>query len=93
MLRQVYNCRCTDRKIDIPRALRQAKSFIEERNHSGMSGVDLLSGKDMIGRISERCQKRFSSSLNAMAVCRAMSVTEVDIEVINAIKTICGARI
>lgn len=58
----------------------------------GLTAMDLLSGKEMLGRISETCQKRYGSSFNAMAVCRAMTEAEVNSEMLNAIKTVCGVR-
>ena len=69
-----------------------AKSFIAERMSSGLTSFDMLSGKDILGRISEHCQKCYGSSFNPMAICRAMKESEVDVEIVNVIKAICNVR-
>ena len=68
--------------------LRRAKIYIASRKNSGLRDMDLVSGKAVFSASSEIINKRYGTSLNAMAACRVLKLSECDNELIDFIKSI-----
>jgi hypothetical protein len=75
-----------DRKLALPTAMRRARKYLADRRVEGATIIDLISGKQVLSRISARTKEEFGVSFGPISICRAMAVSRVHPEIQEVLK-------
>jgi hypothetical protein len=70
-----------DRKLALPTVMRKARKYLAERQEQGATVIDLVSGKQVLSRMSARSKEEFGVSFGPISICRAMSTNRVHPEI------------
>ena len=79
-------------RIEPKTAVKRAKEYVGGRIAEGERIRDLAGGKEMISRLSGKCQEAFSISFNALAICKSCYVHEIDAELIDLINGLAAPK-
>jgi DNA-binding TFAR19-related protein (PDSD5 family) len=79
-----------DRKLGAGGANKLAREYIDKRWKSFDSRLSIVSGKEVITRVSKWSQDQYGVSLNASAIARQIRLEEIPNEVIAVIEAIEG---
>ncbi len=78
----------SNKRLAVPTALKEARSFIATRKSVGMNDVDLVSGKEVLARISAYSVGKYGVALSANTICRQMPISSIPAEMIKMVRMV-----
>lgn len=87
-----FECLCNDRSGGNPKANQRARAKIKETRLKSSSLVDIVSGKDLITKLSDWAQTEFGVSFSPMTLLRELQKEEISDELKNVLEAIEYSR-
>ena len=75
-----------DRKLALTTAMRRARKHLAERRAQGVTTIDLVSGKQVLSKLSAKTKEEFGVSFGPISICRAMATNCVHPEILGVIR-------
>ena len=66
--------------------MREARAYLTEREKTGATLIDLVSGKQALSMMSAKCKDLFGVSFGPISLCRAMDLNDVHPEILKVLR-------
>jgi len=80
-----------DKKQTVKACVALAEKAIKTKLTSGLKLQDIVSGKQLISRLSARCKTEFDVSFGALSLCKALTASEIPSELKDLVSNLCAS--